>query len=571
MPNRDQNDEYGYPQANPDPPMSENIYDFDALFENVDLSEFEFEVAPAAPAMGPSAPKPEKKEGSSRNFLSDPDPSEPFGAAEDSFPDSGAYRSYDGSSEYRSFDAAMPDAPEDGWYYYSDEDSQLDEEYDASYDDPCEGEESAEETRHRGLSIFAHIMLTFIALLSAFYLMVLYSGIPALTNLRDLYVRTAMSTLNHKWLATAIVPSNIIDELMLAQYKSEDDAVGIESNPDWGYQVQGLPSLSAQNPLEQSSSEENLTEPVNESLYGSEEEQLFFEYFHELDVKSAQEYFEDHPGVLENGYAYVDINEAGLNDGGTSIKTNQGDEVLAINAQEGILLIRIWLDGSVLGTSRGVLAICKDTSKLRLCSATTLPACGQTVETICKNNNGILAMTGSAFLDPNGLGSGGELSGLAVCSGKILGERLGYGYKRLELRDDDCMYIVDSNSSVASNTRDAVEMQPALIVDGQIVVDSNTLYNADAPRVALGQTSKMETMMLVLEGRFNKLTDNPMSPGCSVLYVAEKLAEYDCYQALNLDGGTSAMMYYDGENVVRCSNTAIINVGRAMPTVWVYG
>jgi exopolysaccharide biosynthesis protein len=70
-------------------------------------------------------------------------------------------------------------------------------------------------------------------------------------------------------------------------------------------------------------------------------------------------------------------------------------------------------------------------------------------------------------------------------------------------------------------------------------------------------------MMIIIEGRF---TD---SPGCSVVAVADKLLEYGCMQALNLDGGTSAIMYYDGEYVTRCSNTAIPS-GRTMPTAWVY-
>jgi exopolysaccharide biosynthesis protein len=51
--------------------------------------------------------------------------------------------------------------------------------------------------------------------------------------------------------------------------------------------------------------------------------------------------------------------------------------------------------------------------------------------------------------------------------------------------------------------------------------------------------------------------------------MTEVLLEYGCMQALNLDGGTSAIMYYDGEYVTRCSNTAIPS-GRTMPSAWVY-
>lgn len=77
------------------------------------------------------------------------------------------------------------------------------------------------------------------------------------------------------------------------------------------------------------------------------------------------------------------------------------------------------------------------------------------------------------------------------------------------------------------------------------------------------QTSKQETMMVVTEGRMTS------SPGCSVDVVAKKIAEYDCYQALNLDGGTSAIMYYDGEPVTICCDEDLPN-GRTMPNAWVY-
>ncbi len=43
---------------------------------------------------------------------------------------------------------------------------------------------------------------------------------------------------------------------------------------------------------------------------------------------------------------------------------------------------------------------------------------------ICEENGGLLAMTGSAFLD-DGSSDGRQISGLAVCSGIEMGGRLG--------------------------------------------------------------------------------------------------------------------------------------------------
>ena len=232
-------------------------------------------------------------------------------------------------------------------------------------------------------------------------------------------------------------------------------------------------------------------------------------------------------------------------------------ETLLDLADNWLMLVRV-----ELGSSRGVMAICKDTSRLSLCAASTLPATGQTAGKICDDNDGILAINGSAFLD-DGTSNGGQISGLAICEGSEMGYRLGgVGDKRLELRDDNRMYIVDSYAAVGDGTRDACEFRPALIVDGENL-SRNSTWTSPNPRAVLGQSDRLETMMVVVEGR---LLD---SPGCSVVDIADKMEEYGCVQALNLDGGTSAIMYYKGEYITRCSNTALPG-GRTLPSAWVY-
>lgn len=554
------------------------------IFDSIDASEYEFEDDEDAyyhkrtrlAAVDHSLREPEDASSQDTQAPSD-DPSVDSDTTDDTpmdlgaytdydtYNDSGTYRSYDGSSEYRSFDAAMPEAPENGWYHYSQEDSDLEEhdDYDTEEEDPPEPAPHS----HRLLHILSNLLLVMVTLLSAFYLMVLYAPIPALTNLRDMYVRTAMTTINHKWLATAIVPGDIIDKIVLEDYQADLAMTGVKS--DWGnVSVQELPTFAedstvkeptdqqSQSAMEQGSQIDSV-HTGDDSPYSSTEEETFFQLFYEIDYNSMQDYLNDHPDALSDGWGAININEAGLDESGTSIQTIHGDQVLALDASNGVLLVRL-----NLGSSRGIMAICKDTSRLSLCAASTLPATGQTAGNICDANNGILAITGSAFLD-DGTSNGGQISGLAVCNGVEMGSRLGgYGDKRLELRNDNRMYIVDSASAVDSDTRDACEFRPALIVDGENVAGNST-WNSPNPRAVLGQSAKLETMMVVVEGR---LLD---SPGCGVEDIADKLEEYGCVQALNLDGGTSAIMYYKGEYVTRCSNTALPG-GRTLPSAWVY-
>ena len=70
-------------------------------------------------------------------------------------------------------------------------------------------------------------------------------------------------------------------------------------------------------------------------------------------------------------------------------------------------------------------------------------------------------------------------------------------------------------------------------------------------------------MRLVIEGR---LID---SLGTDVAECSRIMARYGAYQAMNMDGGTSAMMWYDGEYITRCSNTSLPE-GRYLPNAWVY-
>ena len=374
--------------------------------------------------------------------------------------------------------------------------------------------------------------------------------IEALEDIREDWIEDAMPTgrrrppnwLKHLSLAACLILMIGFSATLLMRFGAEPQ------------QKAAAPDAASAMPLPASQEEQEQEEQT--------EEELFYAQFYQLDRQSMEDYITQHPETLEHGWQGIDINAAGLEDGGTELYTGQGDQVLALDARNGILLIRVYLeeDGH---SSRGVLAICKNTSALRLCGASSLPDTGETVGEICEENGGLLAMTGSAFLD-DGSSDGGQISGLAVCSGVEMGSRLGgYGDKRLELREDDRMYIVDSADDLNPATRDACEFSPALIVDGENVAGNST-WNSPNPRAVLGQSAKLETMMVVVEGR---LLD---SPGCGVKAVADKLEQYGCVQAMNLDGGTSAIMYYKGKNVTRCSNTELPN-GRNMPTAWVYG
>lgn len=377
--------------------------------------------------------------------------------------------------------------------------------------------------RKKGLIIFFGI----VAVLAGLYTFVVYTNIPAIKNLREAYIETAMQTMSHQWLAELFFPDDMIQEVMDRVNNANEEQKGVES--EWTHTIE------------------------------KKDDNSFYELFDEIDKASFEAYLKDHPEYDKSSLMSIDINEAGLDDSGTTIKTKQGDQVLAVNAKKGVLLVRVKGSGY-----QGVLAILKDASKMRCCAAEHIGSYGEYLSDFVPRCNGIIGINASGFYDPEGVGSGGTVDGLAICEGKEYGYHVTYGRKRVEFRTDNKMYIVDADTSISSDVRDAVEFQPALIVDGRALIDEQSGFRSIQPRTVIAQAKDGDAMMLVIEGRLVGRSLGIGLPDCT-----EILLGYDAYQAMNMDGGTSAVMWYDGEYVTKCSNTAI--TCRYLPNAWIYG
>ncbi len=403
------------------------------------------------------------------------------------------------------------------------------------------------------------VVLLILAVLEAGYFLCVYSNIPFIAKYRRIYIQTAMSTMRHQWLATAFIPSPVINGVMDDLARAKAEQVGHEST--WQLNLSPL-AKPLPVPVSNEHSDAGTAAPQpSEPVYT--EEDLFYQLFWELDAASVQDYLDAHPEALDGGWENLYINEAGLNDSGTDIKTTMGEQVLAIDVPNQILLVRVE-GGGVMDQYQGVLAIAKDPSRLSIKNSAYLGGSGQHAGTIAANHNGVLAMTGSAFLDDGGVGNGGTLAGYTMSDGQGQGYHMGYGNKRIELRENNFFYITDVSSPVHEDTTDAVEFAPALIVDGEILVDESCGWMGVHPRTVIGQSDLGEVLMLAIEGR-----QVGRSLGTDVVECARILDRHNCMQALNLDGGTSTILWYDGEYVVRCSNQACPE-GRLLPNAFVY-
>ena len=287
----------------------------------------------------------------------------------------------------------------------------------------------------------------------------------------------------------------------------------------------------------------------------------FYEMFWEIDRDSMQAYLDEHPEALDAGWTGININESGLDQSGTTIRTTMGEQVLAINYREKILLVCAEGEGY-----RGVLAVAKVPARLGLENAAQLGTNGQKVGEIAEESGGILAVSASSVPETDE-GEGALTAGYAMSAGAGYGTHFDYpaeyGYCRAELSSDNVLSIVPTTDPVGTACRDAVETQPALIVDG--AMQNLNDWTEQNPRACLAQSDRQEMLLLVVEGRNQK--EGILGAGLSA--CASILARHGAQQAVNLAGGTSAIMWYDGQYVTRCSNAYHAD-GRALPNAFVY-
>ena len=383
------------------------------------------------------------------------------------------------------------------------------------------------------------------------YLSFAFSDLPFIKKYREIWISTAMSTMRHQGLATYFLPVKEVEQITKREEEARGKQVGVNTVDTFTHDADDHSNWS--NP-------ENMQGlAVREKTYFTltPEQQEFYMLFYELNIDSAEAWFKEHPEALANGYSNIMINESSLESEGTGIRTTLGEKVLAIDTQCQILIVEVDCDGS-----RGVLAIGKQPSRLGLYPSLNLPDWGQTVGGIAKYHDGVLAMTGSGFIDEDGVGNGSLIAGWAKChNGKTYGEHYNWGYKRLELHENNWFYIEDAPSRVHPDTTDAMEFTPALIINGEKLDPGD--YTSQNPRACIGQSVRGEILMLCVEGR------TIASPGCSVDICADVLLQHDGLTALNCDGGTTAILWYRGEPIIRCSNAAIPQ-GRYLPNAWVY-
>lgn len=396
-------------------------------------------------------------------------------------------------------------------------------------DDYTNLEEQQEPKKKSRLKKWGIRSLAALLVLVVLYLTAVYSNIPFIAKWRTIYIETAMSTMNHKWLATYFIPKSVIDEVMAKRQAEFDKQKDLQSA--WGTET---------------TEEETETEELE-----NQEEKEFYEKYWELDTPSVRNYFAANASLTAEGYGSIMIENL---DGSLGLKTASDDSLLVLDTKNNLMVIGVAGNQFV-----GKLAIVKNPEQIELVKASSFGSMGEMVESIGQRSDALIAINGSAFVDPKGHGSGGTLNGVMLLDGQAYGTAKNGYWKMVGMKTDNRMYISNYyQTNDVSNYKWGLEFFPALIIDGQNVVDG-TFGMGLQPRTAIGQSRNGDCMMLIVDGR-----QPGYSVGCTVADCSKILERYGAYQAMNLDGGSSSVMWYRGQLITRSSSVS--KRGRYVPS-----
>lgn len=400
--------------------------------------------------------------------------------------------------------------------------------------------------------------------LAALYCLCVFSNIPFIAKWRAIYIETAMGTMTHQWLATAFIPKSIIEDVMYERWKLEEGQAKIESdnsmvNPSattmGALRTEAATTVPEPAATTAATTTATTAPPVPE---WEKEDYPLYTAFPELDRESFIAYANEHAETLYTEDGHIMIDEAGRDQEGTSILTTNGDQVLALDTKNGILIIKVTGEESD-EIYEGKLALIRDPAQVKLGVAKNLGSVGQQVGQIAERNGAILGINASGFQDDEGHGNGGVAYGFVMSDGKRLQSAIGGNYKVIAFDTNNILNITNYKSSL--DLRDGAEFRPALIVNGKIQVSGSAGWGIH-PRTVIGQAENGTVMMLVIDGR------QTHSMGCTIGECAIILERYGAVQACNLDGGSSSVLYYNGRVISNPSGADKVN-GRYLPDAFI--
>ena len=277
---------------------------------------------------------------------------------------------------------------------------------------------------------------------------------------------------------------------------------------------------------------EEILEDTNIDIEEISVDQLI-DMFPLIEPESLTAWINANPEAIIDGYERLFMDQANYETTYTGIKTIYGDDVVALDAINGIMIVGIDVP---FGTNTSCVKLAVFSNKQLDMTIVDDLRYWDMIDLHSSKNGAILAINASGY-NWNDTGNYATLYGAARWHGTT--------YRKAAVVENVVCFSTDGTMTIGSNVEDAynaVEMTPILIKDGQIVLDesSNEAKSRHA-QTAIGQAINGTTFMLVASGGMYG-----SNLGANANELADILLEYGAVNASCLSGGSRSVMYWNG-------------------------
>lgn len=213
---------------------------------------------------------------------------------------------------------------------------------------------------------------------------------------------------------------------------------------------------------------------------------------------------------------------------------------------------------------KGYLLEISDPTRIKIGVAETIGQKGQTTSEIAKQYGAIAAVNGGGFDDDNGTGNGRLPFGVVIKDGFfVYGGSFTAPVPLIGLNKQGVLISGRYTSKQISDMQitEGISFYPSLILNGKKQITSGDGGWGIGPRTVIGQKADGHILLLVIDGR-----QPQHSIGATLVDVQNIMFDNGAITAANLDGGSSATMYFQGKVInkpcdllgERCIPTAIL-------------
>ncbi len=202
---------------------------------------------------------------------------------------------------------------------------------------------------------------------------------------------------------------------------------------------------------------------------------------------------------------------------------------------DGIIIVDVKKKGF-----NGIMIIVLDPSRVFVGGPGFYGGNGMLLEDLVLRYDALGGINGGGFIDEDGGGSGGLPEGLTIVDGQAY-HWAGSGASAA-FDENNVLHVgyYTKESAEADGIRDCVSFGPALVMNG-VPEYGSYMESGINPRTAIGQREDGAVLMLCIDGR------QIHSIGANFADIRDVMLDFGAVNACSLDGGSSTVMYYDGE------------------------